>query len=526
MVHTHTLMTLSPIIKAEVESSLHSTPPLFIVATSYRRRMKSRMADPSSSSPMRAKPEPTDSLSPSTSVELHKRSKTGCKTCRRRKKKCDEARPGCQNCAKNNILCGGYETRKPWRKGARSKGSALSIPELPNIINAIDNPLDSQLLSYFITHAAQALNIYSETHNPFDGFVIDMAIANTGLMHSLLCLSASCLLAHQPTLDQEIIVRHSHHFDQAVSTLRKGVETYSSNNSTQNGDCIMLQTILLAQEAIITGETHGSYRCHLLAAQRLVDTCGDLSADVQSFARQFLLYHNLANMLSVIRPVNVVALTPEVVNPETGERGTFSEACVDGILHGLLEPMMRTQQVRDGIRFHRHSGNSRWFKDERLLSLALTVETQLRMWQSRLQPNTPQYWSSLVYRQSAYVYLYRTIKPSRASPELAQVVSEGLSYTAHALRDVTRNEGSKSWICGVLLPPLFLLGCAAFDPSQRRLVLENFEDMQACNQRASIVHAKAILREVWSRMDAEHGADDAWDWEAVMKDINIDIMLS
>ncbi|KAI5206255.1 hypothetical protein E4T38_03880 [Aureobasidium subglaciale] len=501
---------------------------------------------------MRAKPEPTDSLSPSTSVELHKRSKTGCKTCRRRKKKCDEARPGCkipislhnsrrvasilakqscgyedgQNCAKNNILCGGYETRKPWRKGARSKGSALSIPELPNIINAIDNPLDSQLLSYFITHAAQALNIYSETHNPFDGFVIDMAIANTGLMHSLLCLSASCLLAHQPTLDQEIIVRHSHHFDQAVSTLRKGVETYSSNNSTQNGDCIMLQTILLAQEAIITGETHGSYRCHLLAAQRLVDTCGDLSADVQSFARQFLLYHNLANMLSVIRPVNVVALTPEVVNPETGERGTFSEACVDGILHGLLEPMMRTQQVRDGIRFHRHSGNSRWFKDERLLSLALTVETQLRMWQSRLQPNTPQYWSSLVYRQSAYVYLYRTIKPSRASPELAQVVSEGLSYTAHALRDVTRNEGSKSWICGVLLPPLFLLGCAAFDPSQRRLVLENFEDMQACNQRASIVHAKAILREVWSRMDAEHGADDAWDWEAVMKDINIDIMLS
>ncbi|KAI5209929.1 hypothetical protein E4T39_00654 [Aureobasidium subglaciale] len=500
------------------------------------------MADPSSSPPTRAKPEPTDSLSPSTSIELHRRSKTGCNytliveafqgvadsfqvkpaDVERR----NATKQGQANCAKNNILCGGYETRKPWRKGARSKGSALNIPELPNIINAIDNPLDSQLLSYFLTHAAQVLNIYSETQNPFDGFVIDMAIANTGLMHSLLCLSASCLLAHQPTLDQEIIVRHSHHFDQAVSTLLKGVETYSSDNSTQNGDCIMLQTILLAQEAIITGETHGNYRCHLLAAQRLVDTCGDLSADVQSFARQFLLYHNLANMLSVLDPVNVMALNPEAVIPETGERVSFSEGCVDGNLHGLLEPMMRTRQVRDGIRLHRHSGNSRWFKDERLLSLVVSVETQLRMWQSRLQPNTPQYWSSLVHRQSAYVYLYRTVKPSRASPELAQVVSEGLSYTSLALRDVMGNDGRDSWICGVLLPPLFLLGCAAFDPSQRQLVLENLEVLQACNQRASIMHAKAILREVWLRMDAAHDTDDAWDWEGVMKDMNVDIMLS
>ncbi|KAG9811955.1 hypothetical protein KCU68_g20467, partial [Aureobasidium melanogenum] len=197
-------MTLSPTIKTEIKSSIHSIPS-YLVVQPYQHMVKSKMADPSSSPPMRAKPEPADSLSPSTSVELHRRSKTGCKTCRRRKKKCDEARPGCQNCAKNNIICGGYEMRKPWRKGARSKNSAVVIPELPHIISAIDDPLDSQLLSYFITHACQALNIYSETHNPFDGFVVDMALANTGLMHSLLCLSASCLLLHQPKSAQEIV---------------------------------------------------------------------------------------------------------------------------------------------------------------------------------------------------------------------------------------------------------------------------------------------------------------------------------
>lgn len=360
--------------------------------------------------------------------------------------------------------------------------------------------------------------------------MVDMALANTGLMHSLLCLSASCLLVHQPTSAQEIIVRHSHHFDQAVVTLRKGVEAYSSDNSTQNADCIVLQTIILAHEAIVTGEANGSYRCHLSATSRLVDSCGNLSADVQSFAHQFLLYHNLANTISCLDPVNHVMRSP-VQADECGtvEQDTSPKGCIDGILHGLLNPMSRTRQVRDGIRFYRSTNELRWFKDEQLLSLALEAETQLRTWQSRFPPKTPQYWSSLVYRQSAYVYLYRTIKPSMSSPELAQSVSDGLSYASLALRDIMRNNNSvHSWVCGVLLPPIFLLGCAAFDIIHRHAVLELLEDLHACNQRTSIVHARAILEEVWSRMDAaaDGADDDAWDWENVMKDLGVDIILS
>ncbi|KAK6371059.1 hypothetical protein LTR64_006306 [Lithohypha guttulata] len=38
------------------------------------------------------------------------RTKTGCTTCRRRKKKCDEARPQCNNCVRGQFECGGYPT--------------------------------------------------------------------------------------------------------------------------------------------------------------------------------------------------------------------------------------------------------------------------------------------------------------------------------------------------------------------------------------------------------------------------------
>lgn len=43
------------------------------------------------------------------------RSKTGCITCKQRKKKCDEAKPGCQNCRRNNLECGGYKGKAAQR---------------------------------------------------------------------------------------------------------------------------------------------------------------------------------------------------------------------------------------------------------------------------------------------------------------------------------------------------------------------------------------------------------------------------
>lgn len=44
------------------------------------------------------------------------RTKTGCLTCRRRKKKCDEQRPACANCIRGGFPCEGYASRTTWQK--------------------------------------------------------------------------------------------------------------------------------------------------------------------------------------------------------------------------------------------------------------------------------------------------------------------------------------------------------------------------------------------------------------------------
>ncbi|KAF4126291.1 Acetyltransferase (isoleucine patch superfamily) [Geosmithia morbida] len=46
------------------------------------------------------------------------RTKTGCMTCRKRKKKCDETKPECQNCLKGGFVCTGYSSYRGtgWQK--------------------------------------------------------------------------------------------------------------------------------------------------------------------------------------------------------------------------------------------------------------------------------------------------------------------------------------------------------------------------------------------------------------------------
>ncbi|KAI1336766.1 hypothetical protein F5Y15DRAFT_408418 [Xylariaceae sp. FL0016] len=44
------------------------------------------------------------------------RTKTGCLTCRRRKKKCDETKPECTNCVRGGFLCKGYANQRGYPK--------------------------------------------------------------------------------------------------------------------------------------------------------------------------------------------------------------------------------------------------------------------------------------------------------------------------------------------------------------------------------------------------------------------------
>ncbi|KAH0848076.1 hypothetical protein FOPE_01775 [Fonsecaea pedrosoi] len=60
------------------------------------------------------------------------RTKTGCVTCRKRHKKCDEQRPFCNNCSRAALICGGYHQISVWQPGyLRSHKKQRPVATLP-----------------------------------------------------------------------------------------------------------------------------------------------------------------------------------------------------------------------------------------------------------------------------------------------------------------------------------------------------------------------------------------------------------
>ena len=54
--------------------------------------------------------------------------RSGCKTCRQRRKKCDENKPHCHRCIKARYVCDGYDTPEAWLFNASTKQGGGCIP--------------------------------------------------------------------------------------------------------------------------------------------------------------------------------------------------------------------------------------------------------------------------------------------------------------------------------------------------------------------------------------------------------------
>lgn len=392
------------------------------------------------------------------------------------------------------------------------------VPPLPQVIGAVEDALDHQLLSYFTSDLSQLLNIYYEQRNPFADLVLPLAIRNTGLMHSMLCLASSCLISHQTVPSSSLVLRHSHHFGLALVDLRRNI----NNSGQEDIDSTVLQTILHCLEAISTGNGNGEYRCHLQATQRLITDSNKSTPEVRDFARLFISYQSLSNCITSLYPFHgsgCITATETHITEDTTVWSHKSASYLSA-LQGLLAPFAAVRQIRDRIRDYRNAGRY-WCADDPLLHLAFDIDSSLRTWECPHASNSPQYRASLLYRQCVWIYLYRTVKPSGPNLELSQGVNEGLSYLSLMLQD---DGFGHTWTRGTALPFLFLLGCAAFERDQRMMVIYCFETLQL-QYFGNVALARRVVEHMWYMMDQEDLVEETWCWEDVMAAMGLDVLI-
>lgn len=461
----------------------------------------------------------------------HTRSKTGCATCRRRKKRCDERKPSCLACEKNNVVCEGYEPKQQWRGGKEKALVARPTqppPELPLLVPGVDGAVDQLFFQHFTCHVSKVLSV-NDYQNPFLEHIVPMSMSHPGLMHSLLSLSGSCLVAKAQDANSEWEQRQVHHSGKAMVLLSEDLR--NSHNHSPDQDAIVsdpsiAQTLILCLETVCSGDRTGLYRVHLNALKTMLTQRQRRfpNEQLRKFILEFLIYHDYSASITAAdysldqRSLDLLAgfqlpntYTPPDASPTAG-------STLLGVLDGLFGFISRIRSLRDQIRARRSLGLTNWW-DGPIIQDAFAIDTALRAWTCAHPPDTPRYTASLLYRQCAWIYLHRTIQHSRPSAAFKQAVDEGLTY----LRMLPDTEDGSTQ--SILLMPLFLLGCAAFEPEQRPEIRAAFARLREWSGLGNITYAGEIVEQVWRMMDEGREAE-TWDWEGIIKGRGWDFLIT
>ncbi|KAI0475402.1 fungal-specific transcription factor domain-containing protein [Xylariaceae sp. FL0804] len=405
------------------------------------------------------------------------RSKTGCITCRKRKKKCDEAKPRCMNCEKNAVVCEGYHEKILWKSGReraeeeRQRSSSLPQITLQPIFQGVETPEDMVFLNHYISHLSGVLTVEGQHKNAFKDMLLPMAVEHRGLMHSILSLAGKhfdceapygikVLQSNAKISVASLRARSQHHHNAAMARLCEPLDgdeqraaaadadsdsDYSSghhhhhhhhhhhrgvsvnvNLSPRYGQmlCLLLQTLA-------EGSANGEHRVHLRAYQNLMAQSpppppGTTDRALLVFITELFQYRVFADELirhpppsSSLAPAPTTKTTPTPTPRLAAEDWT---PCVPiepprliGVADGLLRHLAAITTIRDAVRANLAAGADP-VVDYAGLYRAAEIDAALREWQPCWPPGDGRHRVGLLYKQMLWVYLFRTIYPPSSSP--------------------------------------------------------------------------------------------------------------
>lgn len=335
--------------------------------------------------------------------------------------------------------------------------------------------------------------------------LLPMAVTHKGLMHSILCLSGSHLIAKEPNEDFE--QRQFYHFDRALNDLSSSMapaKTTKGDEASVIDDPTVAQVLVLCLKSICAGEVQGEYRMHLDAAKHLIKTQPSANPDFQSFLVEFFVYHDVSNSItSMDRPSILTSSDFQLPNFVVPDAGMFL-----GVADGLFLSLSNIRELRDKVRARKISGQ-RPVVDYTILAEAADIDYSLRQWECHQIPDTPRSTSAYLYRQCTWLYLQRTIKPSRPSEEFYEGVALGLEYLKYLPED--------SSCMSIMLMPIFLLGICAFSKEHRPDIEKAFDNLQSYSSLGNIAPAKKVVQRIWEMMDS--GDEESWYFEKVQHDM-------
>ena len=371
------------------------------------------------------------------------RSKTGCITCRKRKKKCDETKPRCMNCEKNAVVCEGYPEKQIWRSGRERaeedrRKSHHSLPSitLQPIFDGLESPEDMFFFKHYHERLSPVLTVEGEYRNAFRDLLVPIATKHQGLMHSILALSSKHLDQAAPYFEQyrkrfptvtieSLQHRGLHHHDKARERFNEDINRYGNySNYSKDGDsdpehrnlglsARYGQMLCMLAESLAEGNPRGEHRIHLRGYQKLIQESPPEDPAFLAFITEFFQYHSFADeLIHLTEPQGsrpVISISSDAVTPTDPE--TFSLAHpprLIGLDDRLYGYMCQITSLRDYIRYN-YVAEIDPLVDYTCILAVADIDHSIRGWSTMWPVSDSRHRVSLLYKQMVWVYLFRTL---------------------------------------------------------------------------------------------------------------------
>lgn len=245
----------------------------------------------------------------------HKKSRTGCSRCKRRRVKCDEEQPVCGACRRHNVACE-YPVLTVCRRSPASPQNPLPSPssassKTPAYDADIPLPpeqrrlLELHLLQHFTSAVSRSFPSADDepSLDMWCNHVVGMAFEHPFLLNSIFSLAALHLDLHErepakrapsPSGFQSAMQdprcpiaparAHGMYFNAAAKQQREAL----ANVSAHNGNALWMTTIVLSLQAIALARVdsqHEEYRSPLTWL-RMVRGIAEMETTVRPFARR------------------------------------------------------------------------------------------------------------------------------------------------------------------------------------------------------------------------------------------------
>ncbi|CAK7201934.1 hypothetical protein SEUCBS139899_004650 [Sporothrix eucalyptigena] len=373
---------------------------------------------------------------PATTGKVAKgRSKTGCITCRKRKKKCDEAKPRCMNCEKNAVVCEGYPEKQIWKSG---KEKAEEVITMQPIFTGLETAEDRVFWRHYNDHLSAVFTVEGEHNNAFRDMLVPVATGHQGMMHSLLSL-ASKHLDYDTPYGQKVLrrnvkvtvdsLRHrgNFHNSEAVKTLRKGVDGGKPINPETNNLLAAQygQMLCLVLESLAEGDDSSIQRVHYEGFLYFIQNCPPQDEAFRGFISEIFYYHIMADDL-VHYPGS---MKKRLVTEKWTPIAPIQRPRLIGVADDLFTYMCQITTIRNHVRQRIHV-KSDPSVDYGSLYWASEIESQIREWAPEWPAGDSRWRVSLLYKQMAWLHLKTTICPpfvpssSRSTPDMMFPQSE------------------------------------------------------------------------------------------------------